>query len=150
MGDYLDFMKEALIEANKAVQFGETPIGAVVVKDQKIIARSHNQRETDQIVTAHAEILVIQEACSKLNSWRLSGCSIYVTLEPCPMCMGAIIAARIENLYFGAWDKKAGACGSVLNLNDYPFNHKVNIYEGINADSCSAVLTEFFKNLRNN
>ena len=142
------FMKEALKEARKAALIGEVPVGAIIVFDNKIIARGHNTREIKQSVLGHAEINAIQKASKKIGSWRLEDCDIYVTLEPCSMCSGAIIQSRIKNLYFGAYDLKTGACGSVLNLFDYTFNHKVNVCGGIMSDECSRIVKEFFKELR--
>lgn len=142
------FMCEALKQAQIAYKKDETPIGAVIVKYGKIIARAYNKREMNKSATAHAEILAIEKACKKLGGWRLTGCDIYVTLEPCPMCMGAILNARISNIYFGACDLKAGSCGSIINLNDYPYNHKVNIYQGIMQEECATLLTTFFQQLR--
>ncbi|MCR5307789.1 MAG: nucleoside deaminase [bacterium] len=144
----IKFMKSAYNEATKAFLKDEIPVGCVIVKDGKIIARAHNLRESTQLVTHHAEILAITKANKKLNSWRLDDCDIYVTLEPCPMCFSAIIQARFKNLYFGAYDKKAGACGSIINLSDYKFNHSVNVVGGIMEDDCSKLISEFFKTLR--
>ena len=141
-------MKAALKEAVKAYQLGEVPVGAVIVYNNKIIARGHNTRELSQSVLGHAEINAIKKASKKIGSWRLEDCDIYVTLEPCSMCSGAIIQSRIKNLYFGAYDLKTGACGSVLNLFDYPFNHKVNVYGGIMEEECSRIIKDFFKELR--
>lgn len=143
-------MEEALKEAEKAYKKEEVPVGAVIIKNGKIIARAHNLRETKNISTAHAEILAIEKASKKLNSWRLIDCDMYVTLEPCTMCMGAIISSRIKNLYIGALDKKTGACGSFINLSDYKYNHNVNIVKGILSDKCEYILKEFFKHLRSN
>ena len=143
------FMKEALKEAKKAYEKMEVPIGAVIVKDNKIIARAHNLRETKQKATAHAEILAIEKACNKIGAWRLENCDMYVTLEPCPMCAGAIINARIKNLYIGAMDEKGGAVGSKINLlKDIKLNHEVEVVNGILKDECSKILKEFFKELR--
>lgn len=142
------FMLQAIKQAQIAYAKDEVPIGAVIVKDGEIIARAHNKREINKSATAHAEILAIEKACRKSKSWRLTGCDLYVTLEPCPMCMGAILNAKIQGLYYGASDPKSGSCGSVINLNNYPFNHKVNIYEGIMQDECSLLLKEFFQSLR--
>ena len=144
----IKFMKSAYNEATKAFLKDEIPVGCGVVKDGKIIARAHNLRESKQLVTSHAEILAITKANKKLNSWRLDDCDIYVTLEPCPMCFSAIIQARCKNLYFGAYDKKAGACGSVVNLGDFKFNHTVNVVGGLLEDECSKLISEFFKTLR--
>lgn len=142
-------MKEALKEAKKALDIEEVPVGAVIVKDGKIIARAHNEKETKKDSTCHAEILAIKKACKKLNAWRLIDCEMYVTLEPCSMCAGALINSRIKKLYIGADDKKTGACGSVLNLlEDYKFNHKIEIEKYILKEDCEHLLKEFFKFLR--
>ena len=145
------FMKEALKEAQKAYNKLEVPVGAVIVKDGKIIARAHNLKETKFDTTKHAEILAIQKASKKLNSWRLIDCEMYVTLEPCTMCAGAIINSRIKKVYIGTMDEKTGAVGSVLNLfEDYKFNHKVESQTGILAQECEEILKKFFKELRKN
>ena len=144
----IKYMKMAYNEAIKAFNKNEIPVGCVVVKDDLVIARAHNLREIKNMVNAHAEMLAIAKANRKINSWRLDDCDIYVTLEPCPMCFGAIIQARFKNLYFGAYDKKTGACGSVLNLGDYKFNHKVNVVGGIMEKECSELICDFFKTLR--
>lgn len=141
-------MKEALKEAKKAYAIEETPVGCVIVKDGKVIARGYNKRESLQDVTLHAEIMAIKKACKKLGSWRLEDCDMYVTLEPCPMCSGAIIQSRIKNLYIGAYDPKTGAAGSVLDLFSYTFNHKVNVYKEIMIEDCSKIIKDFFKELR--
>lgn len=141
-------MMAALKEAQKAYNILEVPVGCVIVKDGKIIARGYNVREKDQSIIGHAELVAIKKASKKLGTWRLENCDIYVTLEPCPMCSGAIIQSRIRNLYFGAYDLKTGACGSVVNLFENPFNHKVNVYGGILEDDCSTIIKEFFKELR--
>ena len=143
------FMKEALKEAKKAYNKLEVPVGAVIVHEGKIIARAHNLKETKKDTTCHAEILAIQKASKKWSAWRLLNCDMYVTLEPCSMCAGAIIGARIRKLYIGTMDEKTGACGSVLNLiEDYPFNHKVEKETGILQVECEAILKNFFKELR--
>ena len=142
------FMLEALKKAKKAYEKEEIPVGAVIVKDGKIIARAHNLREKKQSAIAHAEILAIEKANKKLNSWRLVDCDMYVTLEPCTMCMGAIISSRIKNLYMGALDFKTGACGSFVDLSQHKFNHTVNIFKGILQDKCEYILKDFFKELR--
>ena len=143
------FMKEALKEAKKAYDKLEVPVGAVIVKDGKIIARAHNLKETKFDTTKHAEILAIQKASKKLNSWRLIDCEMYVTLEPCSMCAGALINSRIKKVYIGASDRKTGAVGSVFNLlEDYTFNHKVEYEKGVLQDECESILKEFFKELR--
>ena len=142
-------MKEALKEAQKAYDKLEIPVGAVIVKDGKIIARAHNQKETKFDTTKHAEILAIQKASKKLKSWRLIDCEMYVTLEPCSMCAGAIINSRIKKVYIGTMDNKTGAVGSILNLfDDYIFNHKVEFETGILKDKCESILKRFFKDLR--
>ena len=127
MEDKEKFMKEALKEAKKAYEKLEVPVGAVIVKNGKIIARAHNLKETKKDTTKHAEILAIEKASKKLNAWRLLDCEMYITLEPCSMCAGAIINSRIKKIYIGALDEKTGAAGSVLNLFDYKFNHKVDV-----------------------
>lgn len=143
------FMKAALKEAKKAYDKLEVPVGAVIVKDRKIIARAHNLKETKNDTTKHAEILAIQKASKKLNSWRLIDCEMYVTLEPCSMCAGALINSRIKKVYIGASDPKTGAVGSVFNLlEDYTFNHKVEYEKGVLQDECESILKEFFKELR--
>lgn len=143
------FMKEALKQAKKAYDKLEVPVGAVIVKDGKIIARAYNQKEYKHDTTNHAEILAIKKASKKLNSWRLLDCDMYVTLEPCSMCAGALIQSRIRKVYIGAPDEKTGACGSVLNLlQDYKFNHEVQVEKDILRDECEAVLKDFFKELR--
>ena len=143
------FMWEALKEAKKAYDKLEVPVGAVIVKDGKIIARAHNLKETKKDTTRHAEILAIQKASKKLESWRLLDCEMYVTLEPCSMCAGAIINSRIKKIYIGALDEKTGAVGSVLNLmEDYKFNHNVEIEKGLMKTECENILKDFFKMLR--
>jgi len=142
------FMKEALKEAEKAYQKEEIPVGAVIIKEGKIIARGHNLKEMRQRVTSHAELNAIEKANKKLNNWRLSDCEMYVTLEPCPMCVGAIIQSRIKKIYIGTMDEKTGACGSVLNILEYKFNHQVEVETGILEQECRAILKDFFKWLR--
>ena len=143
------FMKQALKEAKKAYDKLEVPVGAVIVKDGKIIARAYNQKEYKNDTTNHAEILAIKKASKKLKSWRLIDCDMYVTLEPCSMCAGALIQSRIRKVYIGAPDEKTGACGSVLNLlKDYRFNHNVEIENGILKEECENLLKDFFKELR--
>ncbi|MBQ1988804.1 MAG: nucleoside deaminase [Clostridia bacterium] len=141
-------MYEALLEAKKAAEENEVPVGAVIVKDGEIIARGRNMREKKQNPLSHAEIEAINEASKKLNSWHLDDCELYVTLEPCPMCTGAIINSRIKTVIFGAYDLKAGCMDSVINLCDYPFNHKVEIYGGICEEECAKILSDFFEKLR--
>ncbi len=143
-------MKIALKEAKKAYKKLEVPVGAIIVKDGEIVAKAHNLKETKNDTTKHAEILAIQKASSKLKAWRLIDCEMYVTLEPCTMCAGAIINSRIKKVYIGTKDPKAGACGSVLNLfEDYSFNHNVEYSTGIMQKECETMLKEFFKELRN-
>ena len=142
------WMHQALLEAKKAAALGEIPVGAVIVRDNEVIARAHNRRELDQDAMAHAEVLCIQQACRVLNSWRLSGCTLYVTLEPCPMCSGAIINSRLDRVVYGAKDDKAGCAGSVADLFVMPFNHTPVIRSGILEEECAAVLSEFFETLR--
>ncbi len=143
------FMKEALKEAKKAYDKLEVPVGAVIVKDGKVIARAHNVKEEKKDTTKHAEILAISKASKKLESWRLIDCDMYVTLEPCSMCAGALINARIKKVYIGTMDKKTGACGSVFNLlKDYTFNHKVEVETGILQEDCEGMLKSFFQELR--
>ena len=143
-----EFMQAAINEAKIAAQNYEVPVGAVIVKDGKIIAKGRNMREEKQNALSHAEIEAINNACKTLKSWRLDGCEMYVTLEPCPMCTGAIINSRIKTLIFGAYDSKAGSVDSVVNLCDYPYNHKVEVYGGICEDECLKILKDFFGDLR--
>ena len=143
------FMKEALKEAQKAYNKLEVPVGCVIVKDDKIIARGHNLKEIKNDTTMHAELIAIRKASKKLESWRLNDCEMYVTLEPCSMCAGAIINARIKKVYIGTLDEKTGAVGSVLNLfKDYTFNHVVDVEQGILQEECQQILKKFFKELR--
>lgn len=143
------FMKEALKEARKAFEKEEVPIGAVIVRNGKIIAKAHNLRETKKQACAHAEILAIEKACKKIGAWRLENCELYVTLEPCPMCAGAIINSRIKKIYIGAMDEKGGAVGSKINLlKDVKLNHSVEVETGILNEECSKILKDFFKKLR--
>lgn len=142
------FMKEALFLAEESAKEGEVPVGAVVVCDGKIVGTGRNRRETEKNALYHAEIEAINNACKTLGGWRLFKCDLYVTLEPCPMCAGAIINSRIKNVYFGASDYKNGACGSVVNLFELNFNHKPIFQKGILETECSEILTRFFKELR--
>ena len=143
------YMNEALKEAKKAYDEDEIPVGVVIVKDGKIIARAHNKNEQKKDTICHAEILAIQKASKKLNAWRLTGCTMYVTLEPCPMCAGALINSRIDKLVYGTKDEKTGACGSVLNLlDDYKFNHKVEVQNDVLQEESEKLLKDFFKDLR--
>ena len=144
-----EFMQEALREAKKAYKKLEIPVGAVIVKNGEIIAKAYNIKEEKKDTTKHAEILAIQRASKKLGTWRLNECEMYVTLEPCPMCAGAIIQARLKKIYIGTMDEKTGACGSVLNLlKDYKFNHTVEVERGIMQQECESMLKEFFVQLR--
>lgn len=142
------YMKIALSEAQSAFDNAEVPVGAVVVKDSKIIAAAHNLREREKMATAHAELLAIEEACRVLGTWRLSGCTLYVTLEPCPMCAGAIVNSRIDRVVFGASDSAAGCLGSVINFNSYPFNHAFSIEGGVCEDESAQLLRMFFESKR--
>ncbi len=143
------FMLEALKEAKKALAIDEVPIGCVIVKDGKIISRGYNKRESSNDATSHAELKTLQKACKKLNSWRLVGCDLYVTLEPCIMCSGAIIQSRIANVYFGAYDPKGGACGSSIDVfSANNINHHPNVEGGILEEQCSKILKDFFKKKR--
>ncbi len=142
------FMSIALEQAKEAARQGEVPVGACIVQDNQVIATGYNRRELDQNALAHAEILAIEQACKVLGGWRLHRCSLYVTLEPCPMCTGAIINARIQRIVYGAKDSKAGCCGSVCNMTAMPFNHHPRITSGVLEEECMAQLKEFFKALR--
>ena len=142
------FMKAALKLAQKAAEEGEVPVGCVVVCDGKIVGRGRNRRETKKTALGHAELEAIQKACKKLGGWRLHRCDLYVTLEPCPMCAGAIINARIRNVYYGASDQKAGSCGSLVNLFEIPYNHKPEIVPGLMQPECTEELQRFFQALR--
>lgn len=144
------FMLEALQEAKKAMELGEIPIGAVIEKDGEIIGRGYNLTETSKDPTAHAEIIAIKKAAEMLNGWRLSGCSMYVTCEPCNMCAGALVWSRIDNLYIGTMDPKAGACGSLYNVVcDSRLNHRINVETGIMEEECRRIIKDFFVQLRN-
>ncbi len=145
-----DFMKRALELAKLAAEEGEVPVGAVVVKKStgEIIGEGRNMREHKKNALAHAEIIAINQACKKLRGWRLPDCAIYVTLEPCPMCCGAIINSRIDEVYFGAYDFKAGSAESVQKIFCLPYNHKPNVYGGIMENECSLLLKDFFRELR--
>jgi tRNA(adenine34) deaminase len=143
------YMEQALIEAQKAYEQDEVPIGAVVVKDGKIIGRGHNLRETHKDPTLHAEIIALRQASQWLGGWRLSGCELYVTIEPCPMCAGAMIQARIDRLVFGARDEKAGCAGTMYNLvQDSRFNHRMDVVEGVLEDECRQIMGDFFRQKR--
>lgn len=142
------YMKQALKRAKAAYKDGETPVGAVVVKDGVVIASGRNHRENKKNALMHAELIAINRACKKLGCWRLIDCDLYVTLEPCPMCTGALINARVRRVIFGAYDGKAGSLGSIINLNEYPYNHKLEITGGVLEEECSSILSDFFKELR--
>ncbi len=143
------YMREALRQAKKAYALSEVPIGCVIVCDDRIIARGYNRRNTDKNTIAHAEITAIRRACAKIGDWRLEDCTIYVTLEPCQMCAGAIVQSRIKRAVIGAMNPKAGCAGSILNLLQMPkFNHQVIVETGILEESCSSLLSDFFRELR--
>ncbi len=143
------YMRLALEEAAAAFQKEEVPIGAVVVKGGEVIARAHNLKESKKDATAHAEMLAIQEACRKLGTWRLDGSEIYVTIEPCPMCAGAMVQSRIQRLVFGAMEPKFGAAGSIFNILYHPqLNHQVEIIQGVLEEECSQIMKDFFKGIR--
>jgi len=143
------FMEAAILEAKKSYQSGEVPVGAVIVKEGQIIGRGFNQKESTNDATAHAEIIAIKEACETLGSWRLDGCSMYVTLEPCPMCAGAILESRIKRVYIGEESDKSGAAGTVVDiLNNSYLGSKTEVYFGIMEEECKTLLEDFFENLR--
>lgn len=142
------FMRAALDLAREAAAEGEVPVGAVIVKDGEIVATGRNRREVAKQALAHAEIEAIANACAALGGWRLSGCTLYVTLEPCPMCAGAIINARLDRVVYGAPDPKAGSCGSLTDLFELPFNHQPLIERGLLEEECAAELKNFFRSLR--
>lgn len=146
--DDIYFMRQAIKRAKKAASIGEVPIGAVIVKDNKIISSGYNKREKKNNSLLHAEIIAINRACKKLDAWRLEDCTLYVTLEPCPMCAGAVINSRIKRVVFGGYDSKAGVYGSVFNIADYAFNHKYEVTGGVLKEECTALLSDFFKQLR--
>ncbi len=143
------YMSLALKEAERAFMLDEVPVGAVVVKNDIVISKGHNVRETIKSATGHAEITAIEEACRALGGWRLIDCDLYVTLEPCPMCAGAAVNARINRIIFGAYDQKAGACGSVYNIaNDERLNHRMEVISGVLEEECRELLQEFFRKKR--
>ena len=146
--NHMDYMRRAIELAQEAVTSGDVPVGCVIVKDGKIVGEGRNRREACGDATAHAEVKAIRAACQTLGSWRLHECTMYVTLEPCPMCAGAIINSRIHTLRYGAKDEKAGACTSVLNLFEERFNHKPRIYQGLMEKECETLLQTFFQGLR--
>jgi tRNA(adenine34) deaminase len=144
------FMREALRLAEEAAQEGEVPVGAVIVRDGSIVSAGRNRRETGKTALGHAELEAIGKACALLGGWRLWQCTLYVTLEPCPMCAGAVINARIPRVVYGARDPKAGSCGSVVNLFSLPYNHRPEVVSGVLEAECAALLTDFFRKLREN
>lgn len=141
-------MKRAIMRAKAAARDGEVPIGAVIVKDGKVIATGRNMRENKRNALNHAEIIAIDRACKKTGAWRLIGCTMYVTMEPCPMCAGAIVNSRIDRVVYGCYDQKAGALGSVFNLHEYPLNHKYEVVGGVMEKECADLLSQFFTELR--
>jgi tRNA(adenine34) deaminase len=144
------FMRAALREAAAAEEAGDVPIGAVIVKDGQLIGKAHNQRELLQDPTAHAEMIALTQAAEKVGSWRLEGCTIYVTLEPCPMCAGALVMGRVVRLVYGCDDPKAGACGTLYDIvRDARLNHRLEVRKGVLAEECSSILTTFFRKKRN-
>ena len=145
---YAQYMKHAIELAQKAAELGDVPVGAVIVKNGEVIADAYNLRENGGGATAHAELLAIERACERLGTWRLSGCDLYVTLEPCPMCAGAIINARIDRVIFGAKDANGGAFGSLIDLNSYPLGHKPEVVCGVLENECRELLRGFFENKR--
>lgn len=143
-----DYMREALALAEEAAAEGEVPVGAVVVRDGVIVGRGRNRREVGKNALAHAEVEAIDNACRTLGGWRLFGCDLYVTLEPCPMCAGAIINSRIDRVFYGAADTKAGSCGSVVDLFSLPYNHRPETVSGVLGEECGTLLRAFFSDLR--
>lgn len=146
--DHEYYMSQALVLAREAAAVGDVPVGCVIVRDGEIVGRGRNRREERGDATAHAEVEAIRDACARLGSWRLHRCALYVTLEPCPMCAGAIVNARVDEVRYGVRDEKAGCCGSVLNLFEERFNHHPRIYRGPLERECQEVLQKFFSNLR--
>lgn len=143
-------MREAMLLARLSALEGEVPVGAIVTRGDGIVGRGRNRRERGKNALAHAELEAISDACKTLGGWRLWECTMYVTLEPCPMCTGALINSRIKRVVFGAYDQKAGSCGSVIDLFALPYNHKPTLEGGFMAQECASLLTEFFRNLREN
>ena len=146
--DHKDYMRRALALAAQAAEAGDVPVGCVIVRDGQIIGEGRNRREEHGDATAHAELEAIRDACKRTGSWRLHGCTMYVTLEPCPMCAGGIINSRVDEVRYGAREDKMGCCGSVLNLFEERFNHKPRIYPGLLEEECEGVLQDFFQGLR--
>ena len=146
---FTDYMTAALDLARQAAELGEIPVGAVIADENgTIVGRGYNRRETDRDATAHAEVLAIRDACRNLNRWRLTGCTLYVTLEPCPMCTGAILQSRLDRVVYGAPDEKAGCCGGLLHLTEYPFDTHPAVYAGVLEEECRVVLQTFFQGRR--
>lgn len=143
-------MREAMLLARLSALEGEVPVGAIVTRGDGIVGRGRNRRERGKNALAHAELEAISDACKTLGGWRLWECTMYVTLEPCPMCTGALINSRMKRVVFGAYDQKAGSCGSVIDLFALPYNHKPTLEGGFMAQECASLLTEFFRNLREN
>lgn len=143
-----ELMGAALEEARKAAALGEVPVGAVVARRGEVVAAAHNTRETEKNALHHAELLAIDAACKKLGGWRLHRCDLYVTLEPCPMCAGALINSRMKTVYYGAPDPKAGSCGSLINLFALPYNHQPALVSGVLEQECADILRNFFRELR--
>ena len=148
MTDHTYYMEKALELARKAYRLGEVPVGAVVVRDGEIIGEGYNLREREGSVIAHAEVIAIEQACKRLGTWRLSGCTLYVTMEPCPMCAGALVNSRIDRVVYGCKDAAAGCLGSVIDFNSYPFNHSFETASGICAKESLELLREFFESRR--
>lgn len=148
--DWETGMREAIALGKTAAALGEIPVGAVIVKDGTVVGRGYNRRETDHDATGHAEIMAIRDACRTLGAWRLSGCTLFVTLEPCPMCTGAILQSRISRVVFGAFDEKAGCCGSRMNLTAGDLEGSVEVYGGVLEEACRNLLNDFFHSLRKN
>ena len=148
MKDDIYYMKQAISRAKAAAKVGEVPIGAVLVKDGEVISTGRNMREKKKNALLHAELVAIDRGCKAVGAWRLEDCTLYVTMEPCPMCAGAIINARIKRVVFGCYDKKAGVYGSVMDLQEYPFNHYYDVEGGVMEEDCARLLSDFFASLR--
>ena len=148
MKDDIYYMKQAISRAKAAAKVGEVPIGAVLVKDGEVISSGRNMREKKKNALLHAELVAIDRGCKALGAWRLEDCTLYVTMEPCPMCAGAIINSRIKRVVFGCYDKKAGVYGSVIDLQEYPFNHYYDVEGGVMEEDCARLLSDFFASLR--
>ena len=143
-----EYMKKTIALAKRAGEMGEIPVGAIVVKDGVVIGEGYNLRENDHSAISHAEVIAIEQACKAVGDWRLSDCTLYVTLEPCPMCAGAIVNSRIKRVVFGAKDAAAGCCGSVIDFNRYPFSHAFEIESGVCAEECLKIIRDFFDERR--